>query len=360
MSAATVHQMLHGYRRGHELLAASVQLSSSASDLVTRLSDLSGSIASGWEFTSYITGYPVDGTTYFALARTWEDKKAARIGCVLTHTLLIPIDIWKSAPEPKAFSELFAKTDDLRNEERFKGPLQFNLNSSLAPRSISMPHRSAVDFVRKYYGEGLRPLIWVDCPEPEETTWAIVRVLWPALRAEFAWCTASLQPRSIESRPFDLQIVPAQAYSRFHRIQRENFVGDEGESSGPPPEPWCLPCAQWIFSGSRSGPIDAELRAFEPCLRDNPTLMRHLFLAKELSERANSSPTAGAGLLDVTAALAPKPDEAIEYKLTMARKAMDTATAAAPDEALKCLFLVGERLTDEPFKKIADDLHDLP
>ena len=354
MSGATVHQALHGYRRGHELLAGSVRLPSSASDLVTRLSDLSGSIVSGWDFTSYVTGYPVVSAPYFAIARTWEDKQAARAGCVLTHTLLVPIDSWKSSSEPRAFSRLFADESDLRDEERFKKPLHIEASSAASPRSIPTPGGSAVDFVRKFFGEGLRPLIWIDCPEPEEAAWAVTRVLWPALREQFAWCTASLQPRAIDTKPLDLQFVPADAYSRFHKFQRENFV--EGEKSGPPAEPWCAPCAQWVFSGGQSGPVDAEIRAFGPCLRDDPTLMRHLFLAKDLSDRVNSSPTAGAGLLDVTESLAPKPDEAVEYKSKVARKAVDAATAASPDEALKCLFLVGERLTNEPFRAVADDL----
>ncbi len=354
MIAVTVHQALHGYRRGHELLAGSVRLSSSASDLVTRLSDLSGSTVAGWEFTSYITGYPLAGAPYFAIARTWEDKQAARAGCVLTHTLLIPINVWRTARDPRAFTDLFADEGDLRDEERFKKPLHLQVESSTSPRTFPTPRRSSVDFVRKYFGEGLRPLIWIDCSDPEEAVWAITRVLWPALREQFAWCTVSLQPRSIESQPLDLQFVPAAAYSRFHKIPRENFV--EGEKSGPPAEPWCAPCAQWVFSGGRAGPVDAEIRAFGPSLRNDPTLMRHLFLAKDLSDRVDLSPTAGAGLLDVTEALAPKPDEAVDYKSKAARKAVDAATAALPDEALKCLFLVGERLTNEPFRAIADDL----
>lgn len=354
MSAVNIHQALHGYRRGHELLAGSVKLPSSASDLVTRLSDLSGSTTAGWEFTSYITGYPLASAPFFAIARTWEDKKAARAGCVLTHTLLVPIDVWKNAPDPRAFAELFADEKNLRDEDRFKKPLEFEPAHSTTQYSVSVPRTATVDFVRKYYGEGQRPLIWIDCSEPEDTAWAIARILWPALRERFAWCTASLQPRSVDAKPFDIQFVPAAAYSRFHKIRRENFV--EAEKSGPPAEPWCLPCAQWIFFGTQPGPVDAEIQAFGPYLRDDPTLMRHLFLAKDLWDRVESSPTAGAGLLDVTEALAPKPDEAVEYKLKVARKAVDAATAAAPDEALKCLFLVGERLTSAPFQELSDDL----
>src|SRR4051812_25317672 len=100
MSATTIHQALHGYRRGHEQLAGSIRLPPHAADLVTRLSDLSGSVASGWEFGNYITAYPVEGVPYFALARTWEDRNAARAGCVLTHTLLVPIEAWMVAPDP--------------------------------------------------------------------------------------------------------------------------------------------------------------------------------------------------------------------------------------------------------------------
>jgi len=354
MKAVTVHQVLHGYRRGHELLAGSVRLPSSASDLVMRLSDLSGSVASGWEFTSYVTGYPLDGAPYFAIARTWEDKKAARAGCVLTHTLLIPIEVWKTTPDPREFAILFADEKDLRDEDRFKKPLHFELTRSTTPHSVSLPRGVTLDFVRKYYGEGQRPLIWIDCPVPEDTVWAIIRVLWPALREKFAWCTASLQPRSVDTKPLDLQFVPAVAYSRFHKIRREDFI--EGDKSGPPAEPWCLPCAQWIFCRSQPGPIEAEIQALGPYLRDDPTLMRHLFLAKDLADRVHSSPTAGAGLLDVTEALVPNPEEAVDYKSSVARKAVDAATTASPDEALKCLFLIDERLTSEPFRAIADDL----
>lgn len=356
MSDAVVHQTLHGYRRGHELLAGSIRLPSATADLVTRLSDLSGSIASGWEFTSYVTGYPLAGAPFFAIARTWEDTNAARAGCVLTHTLLIPIEVWKTAPDPRVFCELLAKSEELRDEERFKKPLHFDGGWQSEPRPSLVSPRASVDFVWKYYGEGQRPLIWVNCPDPDGVAWSIVRVLWPALREHFAWCTASLQPRSLDSKPFDLQFAPPSAYPRFHKIPRENFISGESERSVTLGEPWCVPCANWIFSCSHSGPVDAELRAFGGSLSDDPTLMRHLFLAKDLSDRVEGSPTAGVGLLDVAEALAPKPEEAVEYKSSAARKTVDAAAAATPGETLKCLFLVSERLANVAFHAITDDL----
>ncbi len=358
MSAAVIHQALHGYRRGHELLAGSVRLPPAAADLVTRLSDLSGSMASGWDFKAYHTGYRLPGAPYFALARTSEDKNAPRAGCVLSHTLLVPIDVWKSVKDPRVFATLLAEPEELRNEERFTKPLQFDTRRLIPARSVSIHRGAAIDFVRKYFGEGNRPLIWIDCPDPEEVVWAIVRVLWPALREQFAWCTASLQPRSLDSRLLDLQFVPSAAYPRFHKIARENFIAGESDQLAAPTEPWCLPCADWIFGGLQPGPIEEEIRAFGPGLREDPTLMRNLFLARDLSARIDVSPMAGAGLLDVAEVLAPKPDEAVEYKTAAARKAVDAAMNAPPAEALKCLFLVGERLTNTAFQSIPAELGD--
>jgi len=57
--AIQVHQLLHGYRSGHGQIAASVRLPERDSELVTRLSDLSGSLSSGLQLDSYLTVYPL-------------------------------------------------------------------------------------------------------------------------------------------------------------------------------------------------------------------------------------------------------------------------------------------------------------
>jgi len=354
MSDVTIHQALHGYRRGHELLSSSIRLPPVAADVVTRLSDLSGSLIAGWEFTPYLTGYPVVDTGFYAIARTWEDKTATRAGCVLTHTLLVPIETWRRCTSPRQLSDLFALPENLRDEDRFKKPLRLDLKKAL-DRPIQLPRGMAVDFVRKYYAEGQLPLVWFDCLEPEETAWAIIKALWPTLRERFSWCTASLQPRAIESRMLDLQFAPSEAYPRFHKIPRESFISADSAKKAGSGEPWCVPCANWIFMAERPGPVDAEILAFGPYLRGDATLMRNLFLARELSERASLSPTAGVGLLDVAEALAPGPEAAVSYKSAAARNAINAAVAASPDEALKCLFLIGERLNNAAFQGVVEE-----
>ncbi|XUJ36588.1 hypothetical protein ACQ5SK_18540 [Bradyrhizobium japonicum] len=58
MSLPQIHQLLHGYRNGHELLAGSVKLPPGDAELVARLSDLSGTLQSDVRFQPYVTIYP--------------------------------------------------------------------------------------------------------------------------------------------------------------------------------------------------------------------------------------------------------------------------------------------------------------
>ena len=92
---------------GHGQIAASTRLGERDSELVTRLSDLSGSLSSGIRLDPYLTVYPLPSRKYFALARTWPDPEAPRAGCVLTHTILIPIETWASFPGVRFIDSLF-------------------------------------------------------------------------------------------------------------------------------------------------------------------------------------------------------------------------------------------------------------
>src|SRR5450631_120749 len=85
----TIDQTLHGYEKGHRLLASSLPLSPEDDRALLTMSDLSGSrVADG--FLEYITGYMLPSRGYYAIAKTWYATEMKRPGCVWTHTLLIP------------------------------------------------------------------------------------------------------------------------------------------------------------------------------------------------------------------------------------------------------------------------------
>src|SRR4051812_48033964 len=83
-----IHQTLHGYRDGHELLAASLPLTGPSRRTMLALSDLSGD-GSPRGFGEYLTGYPLEDAGLYALARTWYAPEMSRPGCVWTHTVLV-------------------------------------------------------------------------------------------------------------------------------------------------------------------------------------------------------------------------------------------------------------------------------
>src|SRR5689334_13568298 len=89
LSQAELHQCLHGYSDGHRLLACSTTLTEEAQAALLVLTDLPDGVPSSG-FQPFLTGYPLQGTSFFALARTWAAPELPRPGCVWTHTLLIP------------------------------------------------------------------------------------------------------------------------------------------------------------------------------------------------------------------------------------------------------------------------------
>lgn len=73
-----VHQLVHGYKKGHTELSTTANLPDDDSELITRLSDLSGSISSKGKLPHYVTLYPLKNKKYFAVAKTWPDLDAKR------------------------------------------------------------------------------------------------------------------------------------------------------------------------------------------------------------------------------------------------------------------------------------------
>jgi len=88
MSSIVVHQALHGYNDGHRLISSSLPLDATDARLMLVMSDLSGP---GVKPSSdgYLTGYPLEKSGRYVLARTWAAPEMPRPGCVWTHSLII-------------------------------------------------------------------------------------------------------------------------------------------------------------------------------------------------------------------------------------------------------------------------------
>ncbi|MGO8928272.1 MAG: hypothetical protein ACLQU3_15490 [Limisphaerales bacterium] len=354
-----VHQLLHGYRRGHELLAASTPLQTADADALTRLSDLSGSLVTEAEFKPYLTAFPVPSEAFYAVARTWLDDGAPRAGCVVTHTLLISMADWEATHDLHVFSKLFASRPSTVQLSHYEKAIECEAPKSNGSLIARAPRQGlAIEFVSKFFGQGLKPLIWFEEPHAEDAFWLILAGLWPKLRRRFACCTFSLQPRLLDDRPFDLMFAPTSAYTRFHSIPRENLIGASSQTDPPcpsenPGEPWYRDWADFVFHPGGLAPEFCEFDEVSQLLESDPTSIQKVFLIRELRRRIPDSPTAVVGLMDVVAALGPAEADARNLKEEVASLALKSM-ASIPDarDALNCYFLVNERLRRTPFGSV--------
>ena len=100
MTMIKIHQMLHGYKLGHNYIQGSIVLPSSHDmDRIATLSDWSEYVGIDGK-RDYITAYMLEDSPYFVVAKTWYAEDMKRPGCVWTHSLLIPKD---KLPEIKDF-----------------------------------------------------------------------------------------------------------------------------------------------------------------------------------------------------------------------------------------------------------------
>ena len=325
MAAQAVQQLVHGYRRGHEQLAGSIRLTARDADLSARLSDLSGSLSGAPRFDSYLTVYPLPSGEYFALGRTWLDPTASRSGCVLTHTLLVPMAVWLELEEPRVLDSLFAlpSVDSLRGfDGKLADPMQ------LSAKSVPDLHgdeSTLVTFVGRYFGEGKRPVVWVGQRNPEDVLWPLLRGLWPKLRASFSACTLCLQPRALEDRPFEVMFAPAAAYPRFQRLGADHCVdatlGDGTTQPNVAVEPWTNAWAAHLFGRGRDrqGVTESDLWVQ---LEDEPTAIRRLFVFKEIMEGNETAPQVYVGAMDLVESMAREGDLAVGTKQRVAERAV--------------------------------------
>ncbi len=212
-----VAQALHGYRNGHELLAASLPLTKDGDRALLELSDLSGSAARTRGFESYITGYPVPGEHLYAFARTWLATGSGRPGSVWTHTLLLtPEQLELQGVANLANS--FRRPLTLEQASDYESPLVINTREVAEPLHRQVPsqltrHSTWTDeILEALYSDGSStvPILVpaASSSEYEELLLHIWSLQWPELRERFSFCTGSLSLRQVAGRPYDLQVIP--------------------------------------------------------------------------------------------------------------------------------------------------------
>ena len=214
----TVNQALHGYKNGHQLLAASTNLSLAAKRTLLFQSDLTGSIEPGFE--SYLTGYPIKGSNHYVFARTWYAPEMERPGCVWTHSLLFDLADIGKLPDLSILNSLF-KRPKVNSFESYNSELIFDaVKIAFAPKK----NKSEINDYMRAIMKALYQSPNKTCLIPQNSSQNLENEIlniwseqWPRLRRNFAFCTGALNLKVLEDEEYDLQVIPEKLITNINR-----------------------------------------------------------------------------------------------------------------------------------------------
>lgn len=290
-----VERQVHGYRKGHQLLAGSVQLPKEDQAAIDRLSDVAGPLRPRERFEPYLTGYPLPSGTHYVLARTWQDLTVTRAGCVRTISLIIPMADWAATEGISAFLELLDPDHPPEDRDATSVALENPSAEALPPA----PDFKGSELLEALFLEDSQPVVLFDAPMPELIAVRLVTALWPSMRRRFAISTFALSPRKVAGRDFNLVFAPKDAKAKFsdwsgRRIDgrlsqsaRHRWTGSIVGRVFDDPHPRLLTSKEVGLVGGDSEDVDSA------------AALRIALLWDELLGKLSGTPTAALGLLDI-------------------------------------------------------------
>lgn len=339
MTRTTVHQQLHGYRKGHQLLSASLALDARDQDAVDSLSDLTGRLRPGELFEPYLTAYPLPSQKYYVVARTFQDLDAPRSGCVLTRSLFVPMHAWV---ELKNLGWLLAMLVPVQQGEEAR-PNDMPTQGGMPPEGVC--DGRVIELVQALFLESVRPVVLFNAPEADLIAARLLVALWPGLRRSFSICTLALGPRRLGERDFDLVFAPITARSRF---SGEAFcrIGTRGSMPSESVHPLAAPTAERVFHSDAPSLGAAEVLDLiaKEKLGDRAAV-RMILQWDELASRAKTTPTAVLAMLDILNSLGGPGSQGWNRLLPMVSGALDLATVpSSPRGSWDFLFALNAKV----------------
>lgn len=229
MSPILVHQSLHGYSDGHRLISSSLRLDTADAHVMLVMSDLSGPGVKPSP-NGYLTGYPLNKSGKYVLARTWAAPEMSRPGCVWTHSLIIENADLARIKSGQTLLEAFSRpnhTGTLSLSYDFPIPVLAHLkpNGIIRTEQVELLLHSLYSFPTQSV-----VIEAGDSSEDERAATAIWMQQWPRLRRSFGFCTLSGMDRSGKGVALDLQFVPEKERQLRAKFP-DALVADQGQRS---------------------------------------------------------------------------------------------------------------------------------
>lgn len=206
-----LHQMLHGYRQGHNYLQGSIILSSSHDmDKIATLSDWSEYVGID-NRRDYITGYPLDESPYYVIAKTWYADSMRRPGCVWTHSLLISKnDLGKICDFRCLLSVFDAPVSELEKYDEYRSQIVLTGEEVYASKSELKATQEKLLAETYTMFLSTSPVFYMTefgTMQSQELMLSFLNNLPSAVIWQKSFCTGTSLPRSYEGRYLSLQLV---------------------------------------------------------------------------------------------------------------------------------------------------------
>lgn len=107
-----IHQALHGYNQGHNLLSSSFNLPIEDEDYMKVQSDWTEYANNGEDDSSYIKAYTLPKSEYYVIAKSWYAYEMSRPGCVWTHSLIINLEDIDTGFDFRSLYSIFIRPDN--------------------------------------------------------------------------------------------------------------------------------------------------------------------------------------------------------------------------------------------------------
>lgn len=234
-----IEQMLHGYDNGHRLLAGSVLLKDSMDmDTVAFMSDWSEYVDSG--DSSYLTAYPLKGSNYYVVAKTWYADEMKRPGCVWTHSLLISIDDLDSVDDFSRLRTLFVRPKSAGTLDNYSHTIEYdNRDSSENDYEVLKVDRilalqALLCFINAECSS-VGTEVLKDKDVMERLMLSVMNVLPQKFLIRLSWCTGTAYQRKLNGIPLTWQ---------FLTRDRDNNAGAKKKE-----EPWMTYVLDGILRG---------------------------------------------------------------------------------------------------------------
>lgn len=275
-----VHQVLHGYHNGHQLLASSIEFSFSDRRLLDSMSD-----GAGIDLTNcvegYITGYALPESQKYVLAKTWYADDMQRPGCVWTHSLVFDIDCINQICSPETILQLYHRPSHGKYDV-YTDNILINCKKNM--------HEADLDKLQYiiYTIYATDKCRYVEIEDDSYTRSLISAVCYMPrqLLAKFSFCSNSLINRCIDDMTFSYQMVMGENIYRVSSSIIESKLYRQKERVLGSPA-WAREYAKAI-SLDKLSVIDVFMKIFSEHLQTFASfnqLLRLFFITRELDKQ---------------------------------------------------------------------------